>query len=233
MIIGIVGAGRFGSLLHTHLSTDNTIVLVDQADSKQALQKCELVIFAVPNRILAQVVEETRPFIAPRATVMDVGSIKVLPCRILSDAFSGNVLGTHPLFGPDSAAESWQGHKMVFCRIQVADDMYAQVQELFRQRGVEIIETTPDEHDHMMAQTQALVHFIGRALTGLKDQHIATPDYEHLLAMMQKVTNDTWELFFDMQNLNPYAEEVRRQFIQKLNKLEESIHNDNTQRSTH
>ena len=231
MRIGIIGAGRFGLLLQKQLSTDNEVELFDRADNKQPLRGCELVILAVPNQLLESVVQEAKPYIAPRATVMDVGSVKVRPCEILNEAFGDNVLGTHPLFGPDSAAESWKNHKMVFCRLNIGDEAYTQVQDLFTSRGVEIIEITADEHDQMMAQTQAVVHFIGRALAGIKEQKISTPNYDNLLKMMNMVTNDTWELFFDMQNLNPYAEEVRQNFIQQLTTLEGSIQDDKAHRT--
>ncbi len=216
MRIGVIGNGRFGKLLLKHLSTDHEVTM-DQP------QGCALVIFAVPNRNLAAAIEQWKPHIDSSAIVMDVGSVKTLPCQILQQAFHQPVLGTHPLYGPDSAGESWQGHKVVMCRLAVTDAQYQTVRELFSSRGVEIIETTPEQHDHMMAQTQALVHFIGRALAGIEPQHISTPDYGNLLKMMEKVTNDTWELFLDMQTLNPKAAIVRSEFMNKLLQVERQV----------
>lgn len=216
MRIGIIGAGRFGRLLQQHLSTDNTVQMDNPKD-------CELVIFAVPNQLLEQAIQQWKSQIPENAIVIDVGSVKTIPCQLLQKYFSKNVLGTHPLYGPDSASESWQGHKIVFCRLQIDDHAYDQVKQLFVSRGVTIHECTPAEHDQMMAKTQALIHFIGRALTGLEPQQIATPDYDNMLQMMQKVTNDTWELFYDMQTLNPYAEPVRKNFIGKINQLDKDI----------
>lgn len=227
MVIGIIGAGRFGTLLHKHLSTDNTVYVFDQGDDMHNLSQCELVIFAVPNRNLAAAVHDYKQYISQDAVVMDVGSVKMQPCEILRTAFANNTLGTHPLFGPDSAGDSWQGHKMVFCRINISDDQYDEVKNIFTRRGVKAFECTPGEHDQMMAKTQALVHFIGRALTGIEPQEISTPDYANLLKMMEKVTNDTWELFFDMQNLNPYAEVERKRLLQAMSHLEKSIDEQN------
>lgn len=223
MQIAIIGRGRFGTLLQQHLQTDHAVHMFDQADDKATVAQAELVIFAVPNRQLEQVITEVKPFVSAKAMVMDVGSVKVVPCRLLQQHFSQNVLGTHPLFGPDSARDSWQGHKAVFCRLQISDANYARVQELFTSRGVTIFECTPAEHDAMMAKTQALVHYIGRALTGLQSQDISTPDYANLLRMMEKVTNDTYELFYDMQTLNPFAREVRHDLLTKLHQLEYDI----------
>ncbi len=105
---------------------------------------------------------------------------------------------------------------MVFCRLRIDDVAYGRVKQLFTARGVKVIECTPKEHDQIMARTQALVHFIGRALVGLTAQEISTPDYVNLLQMMTKVTNDTKELFYDMQTLNPYAADMRDDLLRKL-----------------
>ncbi len=216
MKIGIIGAGRFGQLLQKHLSTDH-VVTIDQPTG------CALVIFAVPNRNLEAAIQQWKPQIDPGAIIMDVGSVKEVPCRILQQYFTENVVGTHPLFGPDSASESWNGHKVVFCRLSITDENYEQVKALFSSRGVTIIECTPQEHDQMMAKTQALVHFIGRALDGIQTQEISTPDYANLLKMMEKVTHDTWELFLDMQTLNPQAGMVRAEFVKKLLQVERQV----------
>ena len=228
MTIGIVGQGRFGKLLTKHLSTNNTIITFEVGantlpDIATQLAQCDVVIFAVPNRSLEQVIIEYKPLIQSHTTVMDIGSVKVIPCRILTKYFQRNVLGTHPLYGPDSAGESWQDKKMVFCRLHVEDKPYAAIQELFRSRGVKIIEATPEEHDTMMANTQTLVHFIGRALQGIEPHEISTPDYEKLLAMMDRVKHDTYELFYDMQNLNPFAAVVRNDFARKVLQLQFDI----------
>ncbi|MDP3970386.1 MAG: prephenate dehydrogenase [bacterium] len=223
MNIGIIGAGRFGKLLAEQLENDNKIFLFDKLDDKDELESCNLVIYAVPNSLLQDVINETKEFIQSDAIVMDVGSVKIKPCAVLQEAFGENILGTHPLFGPDSASDSWEGHKMVFCKLNIPDDQYNKVKELFISRGVKAIECSPEEHDKMMAKTQALVHYIGRALSGIKEQEISTPDYANLLRMMEKVTHDTWELFYDMQNLNPYAKLEREKFSKNIAELEEKI----------
>lgn len=232
MRIVILGKGRFGTLLQQHLQTDNTVQMFEKQDDKAVVREADLVILAVPNRSLEAAVKEIQPFVTPRAIVMDVGSVKVRPCQILLKHLQQNVLGTHPLFGPDSARDSWQGQKMVFCRLRIEDEPYRRVQEIFRKLGVTVIESTPEEHDRIMAQTQALVHYIGRALIGLQPQEISTPDYSNLLYMMEKVTNDTWELFYDMQTLNPFAESVRHDFVRKLHALEYDIVQNSTAQPT-
>jgi len=38
---------------------------------------------------------------------------------------------------------------------------------------------------------------------GLIQQAIATPWYETVIGMLEIVPNDTWELFHDLQNIQP------------------------------
>ena len=76
-----------------------------------------------------------------------------------------------------------------------------------------------------MARSQALVHLLGRAFSDLKleEQEISTPDYESLLRIDHLVTNDTWQLFNDMQVYNPYTPLMRLTLRQSLDMLEEKI----------
>jgi prephenate dehydrogenase len=76
-----------------------------------------------------------------------------------------------------------------------------------------------------MARSQALVHFIGRGLTPLDlgSQQISTPDYQALLDMNDMVRHDSWELFYDMQNNNPYTRKVRQILLTSLQKLHHGI----------
>ncbi len=68
-----------------------------------------------------------------------------------------------------------------------------------------------------------MVHFIGRGLPHLKAQKIATPGYSRLLHMIDVVHNDTWELFYDMQQLNPYAAQERKKYLANLRRIEDKV----------
>lgn len=224
MTIGIIGYGRFGKLLHKNLKAKHKIKIYQKETAKDSLVKCDLVILAVPMNVLEIVVKEIKNKINKKAIIMDVCSVKVLPSKILKKYIKNNILATHPLFGPDSAKKGFFSHKMVFCPLNIMRNNFLKVKKVFTNLGVKDIICTPEEHDQMMARSQALVHFLGRSLKNIKPQIIATPDYYNLLAMMDKVWNDTWELFYDMQILNPYAEKERKKFISNVLNIEKKIY---------
>jgi prephenate dehydrogenase len=79
-----------------------------------------------------------------------------------------------------------------------------------------------------MARSQGLIHFIGRGLEALQlqPQMFSTPDFQALLNINTMVVNDAWQLFLDMHRFNPYAKEVRKNFLKQLNALDRSIGGD-------
>ena len=72
-----------------------------------------------------------------------------------------------------------------------------------------------------MAYVQALTHLIGRTLVNIRipDEELKTNSYQHLLELCGLIRYDTKELFFAIQNLNPYAQEITQQFIGEANGL--------------
>ena len=91
-----------------------------------------------------------------------------------------------------------------------------------------MIVTTPENHDEQNAVTLSLVHFLGRSLfeAGIHEQRIFTPGFANLLKIYQHTTFDDMQLFYDMNNYNPFAEKVRRNFRAACDTIEKKI-NDN------
>jgi prephenate dehydrogenase len=138
---------------------------------------------------------------------------------------SVDILGTHPMFGPDSAANGVAGMKIALCRVRMSDSLYSRTAEYLTQAGLKVVETTPEDHDKQIAVSLALTHFIGRSLSAIKagQLEIDTEGYKRLLHILDVVEHDTWQLFVDMHKYNPYAEEVRQTFIQAVQKIETEL----------
>jgi prephenate dehydrogenase len=83
------------------------------------------------------------------------------------------------------------------------------------------------DHDKQNAKTLALVHFLGRALvaSGVKEQQIFTPGYADLLKIIPHTASDNWQLFFDMNNFNPFAKKIREKFMRNCQDLDNKILN--------
>ncbi|MEI8361511.1 MAG: prephenate dehydrogenase/arogenate dehydrogenase family protein, partial [bacterium] len=213
--IAIIGFGRFGRLLAEILKSAGVIHVVStsgqsgnfQLISKEQLIDMDWIVPAVPISALRLTLIELVPFIRPGALIFDVSSVKVMPCQWLIELVPENieVVGTHPMFGPDSAKNGLTGLQIVLCPLRQTEKTLFELKDLFLTKGLKIIETTPEDHDRQAANCLSLVHFLGRGLQRLvlSDQEISTMGFERLLKVNETVSNDTWQLFLDMQIYNP------------------------------
>jgi prephenate dehydrogenase len=244
--IGIIGYGRFGEMWARALAPFGPTLVFDskwdrpearpaltpplaQGTFKQVAES-NVLFLAVPISQLEACCHRLSPEVSNDTIVVDVCSVKLHPAKVMQTTFGGEqpLIGTHPLFGPDSVARlGLEGRKIVFCQLRATSEQTKKVRSILELLKLQIIESSPEEHDRQMARSQALVHLLGRALASLNlgKQEISTPDYESLLNISSLVNNDTWQLFFDMQRYNPYAAEMRRTLRKGLDDLEARISN--------
>jgi prephenate dehydrogenase len=127
------------------------------------------------------------------------------------------IIGTHPLFGPDSIDHP----NPLKIMMHNTRDTYTQFDfwsTYFSSKSIEVTHLTPEQHDRIAARTQGITHFVGRVLriAGVTQTEIDTVGFSDLLAVIDQTCNDSWELFTDLQNYNPYTSEM-------IKKLEKSI----------
>ena len=235
--IGIIGFGRFGRLMARYLSRDSQVRGHDPCVSPEAIaavgavpasigEVCrnDIVILAVPISHLQGLLSAIRPHLQPGSLVVDVCSVKEQPVRWMQELLpeTVDILGTHPMFGPDSAADSLEGRKIVLCTVRIDAKRFEKVRHYLGSKGLVLIETSAEDHDRQIAVSLALTHTIGRslALFGARPQAIDTEGYQRLLRILDVVENDTWQLFEDMNRFNPYAQDARQAFITAMHAIE-------------
>jgi prephenate dehydrogenase len=232
-MIGIIGFGRFGKLASHYLAKDFDVFVHTRADkaseisqtgaraaSIEAVCRQDIVIPCVPISIFKDFLKNIAPLIKPDALIVDVCSVKEYPIRwmreILPDTVS--ILATHPMFGPDSAADSLKGRKICLCKVKIEEKQYRQIRKYLFSKGLDVIEATPREHDEQIATSLALTHLIGRTLSesGATQLDIDTEGYKRLLHILEVVERDTWQLFTDMHHYNSHARKKRIEFLEVL-----------------
>jgi prephenate dehydrogenase len=126
------------------------------------------------------------------------------------------LLGTHPMFGPDSAAKTLFGSKVVLCRLRMEESLYQSLKGYLETHGLKIIEASAEEHDRQISSSLLMTHMLGRVLMELdqRELDIDTKGYRRLMKILETVENDSWQLFKDMNEYNPFAQEMRDDFIQ-------------------
>jgi len=246
-MIGLIGYGRFGRLTVKNLAPDFEVVVHTRSQDKRkdiaaaggrlvTLEEActqKLIILCVPISAMQATLKQIAPLLRPDALVVDVCSVKVYPAQWMRELLPPTVeiLATHPMFGPDSAAKSVAGHKIVLCPERITPDRYRKVKAWLGKKGVLIIETTTAEHDRKIAVSLALTHFIGRSLAefGATPLDIDTEGYKRLLHILGVVNNDTWQLFEDMHHFNPYAREKRQDFLKAMAKIDARLEQTRTE----
>ena len=158
-------------------------------------------------------------------TIIDVCSVKVFPKQVMIDNLPAetDIIATHPLFGPDSLKDS--GSVMTMEAVRDSSERYNFWKNYFESQNITIEEISAEEHDMMAARSQGLTHFVGRIIDdfGTNQTRIDTEGYKALHKLVSQTCNDTWDLFEDIQNYNPYTEKMISELNGSFKKISEII----------
>lgn len=235
--VGILGVGRFGAMICHHLKKRCKVLAYDSdpvklrtvAENAPLLEvvKADLLILAVPISAIKDVCEEIAPHLASHQIVVDTCSVKQRPVQWMLERLPEEVgiLGTHPLFGPDSGKDGIAGLKIALCPVRISKEPYDEICTFLRSLELVLVETTPEEHDRQIALSQAIFHLIAQAMKQLEwgVKPISTPGPENFYRLVKTVQRDTSQLFNDMERENPYAAEYRREFIEEVLRLDREL----------
>ena len=243
--VGVIGFGRFGKLVARILASkfEGVQILVFARRRKKLgisgsiefanLDKvcnCDVIIPCVPISAFEEVIKSVCRKVKRGALLIDVCSVKVYPVEVMRKYIPANVevLATHPTFGPDSIKGGLKGLAIVLYGVRISPSRLAEVKQGCQDIGLKVIEMSPQEHDKLMAFSLAYTHLIGRIgeRIQVRNATIGTRGFAQLLKVQGYVVNDTFKLFRDVQNFNPYAKEMRAQVRQALNKIEAELASD-------
>lgn len=226
--VGLIGYGRFGRLAARYCAREAVVHVHDPAvrvRSSGRVRRASLalaasqpvVILAVPVSSMKKVLRAMRPAVRPGALVVDVCAVKTRPLRWMKKMLPASVslLGTHPLFGPDSDTGSLAGQRIVVTPGRKGRAWLRAVRAAARRHGVIIHVMTPEAHDRLMAETLLLTQYIGRlpGEAGIPVRSWSTPSYAQLRMLVRTARRDSEELFADMWKYNPYGARTARALL--------------------
>ena len=232
--VSIIGFGRFGAMLHSLLSKGFEVDVYDknpinnsdinEVTLENALLN-ETIFIAVPIRDFEDLIIQISDKISEGKTIIDVCSVKVYPKKVMIANIPSDVdiIATHPLFGPDSLKDS--GSVMTMESVRDSFDRYGFWKNYFSSQNIIIEEISAEEHDMMAAKSQGLTHFVGRIIDdfGTSQTRIDTEGYKALHKLVNQTCNDSWELFEDIQNYNPYTKKMITELNGSFKKISEII----------
>jgi len=224
MTVGVYGLGRFGTYWASLLAQKFDVIGYSRSEKhnlppeikqvgKEEIAQADALFMCVSISAFQKVLQDIIPLLKPGITLFDTCSVKVHPAQVMQRELptSVNSIASHPMFGPDSGKNGPQGLPMVMSPVSAMPVIFEHWKNTFQGYGMQVIEMSPDEHDHQAAYTQGVTHFIGRVLQGLHlpESEIATMGYRKLLEIVEQTCNDPLQLFYDLQRYNPYTGEMR------------------------
>lgn len=192
MTVGVIGLGLIGGSLAKAVheadsfkvyGTDANPKVVDMALSEGTLAEelnkdnakdCDLFIVALYPKDVAAVIRYYSSYMKKGAIVVDCTGVKSKVCADLSKYLADkdiHFVGGHPMAGKEVAgyenAESsmFSNASMILCRDEYTDeDAFKKMHDFFLSIGFKRIkETTPKEHDAVIAYTSQMAHVISNA----------------------------------------------------------------------
>lgn len=232
--VAIIGYGRFGRLAARYLQADFRVLVCDTSRrlrtargvkrvALEAAARTPFIILAVPIGRLRPLLVEMAPFVPRGALVIDVCSVKEEPIRWMKELLPRHtgILGTHPLFGPDSADRSLEGKTIALCAARVSRSRLRHVERYLKERGLHVARMKAREHDALMAKSLFLTQYLGHALLrlNLPSAEKTTSNYRRLSEIARTTGHDTLELLRDMYRYNRYAWRMPPLFSRTLKSL--------------
>lgn len=217
--VAIIGNGRFGQVLFKLLKDDFLVSIFNTKNSKtendlKKIYENEIIFFAVPISTFESVIKLHKKHFRKDHLLIDVLSVKMHPKKIFEKSLRGfqtQSLLTHPMFGPDSSKNGFLGLPIIIDKFKTSQENYLFWKDFFVKKGLKVIEMSAQKHDQLAANSQGLTHFIGRLLERFKfgPTEIDSLGSKKLQEVMEQTCNDTWQLFSDLQNFNPYTKSMR------------------------
>ena len=238
--VGIIGFGRFGPVLTRLLTPKYEVLACDITDITEragavgarpaeweAVAAAPTIFLAVPIRSFKEVAARLAPEVKPGTTVFDVCSVKVYPTTVMKEHFPPEIttIASHPLFGPDSSQHGFKDLPMMIHPVSRRTEVFDDWIRYFEKQGLRVLEMTPEEHDRLAARSQGITHFIGRALTefGIAATPIDTEGFRDLQLVVEQTCHDSFELFHDLENFNPYTTEMMDGIVRAVEQVKQSI----------
>ncbi|MBM4275566.1 MAG: prephenate dehydrogenase/arogenate dehydrogenase family protein [Deltaproteobacteria bacterium] len=210
-IIG--GRGQMGRWFKNFLEGRGLEVLVADVDTPQTAGEvaalADVVVLSVPIPNVKEVAKAIGPHMRPDAALVDITSVKQRPLESMLAAFPGEVVGTHPLFGPGE--KTITGLTVVLCPGR-GERWFNWLRDLLETAGAKVKVTSATEHDRYMAVVQGLSHFmliaLGMAIRelGVDPQSLddyATPTFATLHRLARHLLKQDAKLYACIQLANP------------------------------
>ena len=215
IIGGTNGMGKwFAHLLRKQGCTVHVSGRKTKLQANDLVRLCDVIVVAVPISATAEMIKQVGPCLARAQLLMDLTSLKKEPVKLMLKNSQAEVIGCHPLFGPQ--LKDVTGQNVILCPVR-GKKWLGWLKMVFKRNKMAVWETTPRKHDEMMAIVQALNHFntitLGMAISRMKItpeeiNKFSTPIFRTKMDIMRKVFMESPALYVDIITGNPQIGEI-------------------------
>ena len=220
--VGIIGGtGRMGAWFSGFMEQCGMDVMKTGKDGPYSLEElvgtCSVVVVSVPIRKTLSIIRRVGPMMSEGSLLMDLPSVKERPLAAMMKSSRSEVVGLHPLFGPDDATEE---KRVVICKGRGERGM-RWIRALLEGAGLETQMMDPAEHDRLMGLVQGANHLATLALalsirsSGMPLERLnqcVTPAFKERLERIVKMLRQPSELFSSLLMENPHAGDSMKAF---------------------
>lgn len=205
-------------------------------DNIKSVENADIIIFSVPIWITVETIKNVTPHIKNSSMILDVTSIKK-STSIAMEKYAQKwtlIIPTHPMFGPYVSTIAWQIFVLTPKEEDKKDSRYLFFKNFLEKNDAKVIETTPIEHDKMMAVVQWLTHFdmfvlwetIKRLWLDIeKSMNFVSPIYKIMISSVARYLNQNPKLYSDIQIYNTEVLQVHKVFMETTNDFNNFIKN--------
>ncbi len=223
-IIG--GRGKMGSIFAEGFIEEGYTVLVSNANCTNNIElaeKGDVIIVSVPLKKTKEVIKQIGSHIRKEALLTDFASVKIKPVAAMIKYSQAEIIGGHPLFGPD--AELY-GQNMILCPAR-GDEYISWYKTALESLGMQVTLMSPEEHDKTMAAVQCLTYIsnisFAYALTEMGytsiPENAAAPTYLLRLSSAARMLAQDPSLYAEILSENPFAEKALQAYSEAVEKV--------------
>ncbi|MGD0816782.1 MAG: bifunctional chorismate mutase/prephenate dehydrogenase [Methanomassiliicoccales archaeon] len=193
---------------------------------KVGVRNADMIIIATPIPSTKQILEDVLA-LKPKGTVLDITSIKdsIIPTMRAAAAGGLEVCSIHPMFGPEASVYN---RSIVICDCG-SNEAMDKAAGLFDGAGAKMTRMPVEEHDELMSYVLGLSHAVNiaffRTLTksgkdfGRLDQ-VSSTTFRSQAATSKRVANESPELYYNIQHLNPHSKHCLELFLEAVGDIE-------------
>jgi prephenate dehydrogenase len=228
--IGIIGGtGGMGKWFASFFQQEGHPVQISGRksgpDPRQMAEDCPVVIVSVPIEVTDAVIRTVGPCMPRESVLMDLTSLKESPVRAMLETSVSEVIGLHPLFGPRIAC--LDGQNIAICPAR-GKRWLLWLKDILEKNGTNLVETTPEGHDKMMALVQGLNHFntvmLGLTIAGSgvspeELRRFSTPVFRERLDHLSRITAHP-DLYAHLIAGNHHTDKILTSYRNNLDELQ-------------